>query len=134
MNSISYLDIRICNIAIFIRSPKISWTVTVRFSVTVTIGNGFQFLIKISPEKEKKLYFLKIWFCIVFFLPSILSSCSILPTSASMLRKTTLTISWNFVCAGMITKPSCNTRCGHSSRATTQCTGKNLLFNARPRK
>ena len=77
---------------------------------------------------EKKL--VKNWFS---FLPSALSSCSILPTSASIVRRTTETISWNFVCAGTITNPSWRTRWGHSSRATTQWTGKNLLLNARPR-
>jgi hypothetical protein len=48
----SYLDIRIWSIATFIRSPKISWTVTVRFSVTVGIGNGFQFFIRIWPKNR----------------------------------------------------------------------------------
>jgi hypothetical protein len=49
-NVFDYLDIRILRIATFIRSPKISWTVTVRFSVTVGIGNGFQFFISIWPK------------------------------------------------------------------------------------
>ena len=69
-----------------------------------------------------------------FSLPSALSSCSILPTSASIVRRTTETISWNFVWAGTMTKPSWRTRAGHSSRATIQWTGKNLLLNARPRR
>lgn len=68
-----------------------------------------------------------------FLLPSALSSCSILPRSPSIVRRTTETISWNRVWAGTMTNPSCKIRCGHSSRATTQCTGKNLLLNARPR-
>ena len=58
--SSSYFDMRIWRTARFIRSPRISWTVTVRSSVTVSIDNGFQFLIKTSPGKKSMTHETKI--------------------------------------------------------------------------
>lgn len=43
---------RIFSTATFIRSPKTSWTVTDRFGVTLGMGRGFQFLIRIWPERD----------------------------------------------------------------------------------
>lgn len=121
------------NTARFIKSPRISWTVVDGLSVTVSIGKGFQFLIKTSPRRNIDRSIDRCSHRFTSLLPLTCSSSSRWPISPSNFCRMTLVISWNFVWDGRITNPSWRTLVGHWSRVTTQWTGRNLLFNARPK-